>query len=62
MLSDAFLPHGYCYLWTPRLVEIHVISDALQFRETVRTPGLYWLLVNQAPPLQMLNTHVARSE
>src|SRR5882762_2984731 len=29
MLSDGFLPHGYCYLWTPGLVELHVISDAL---------------------------------
>jgi hypothetical protein len=110
MLSDGFLPHGYCYLCTPGLVELHVISDALiaisyltipvtlayfirkrhdipfswmflcfgafivpcggthqpvdfdQFRETVRTLGLYWLLVNQAPPLQTLNTHAARSE
>ncbi len=62
MLSDSFLPHGYCYLWTPGLVELCVISDTLQFRETVRTLSLCWLLVNQAPPLQMLNTHVARSE
>ncbi len=29
MLSDGFLPHGYCYLWTPGLVELHVVSDAL---------------------------------
>ncbi len=29
LLSDGFLPHGYCYLWTPGLVELHVISDAL---------------------------------
>ena len=27
--SSGFLPHGYCYLWTPGLVELHVISDAL---------------------------------
>jgi hypothetical protein len=62
MLSDGFLPHGYCYRWTPGRVNLHVISDASQFRETVRTLGLYWLLVNQAPPLQTLNTHAARSE
>jgi hypothetical protein len=24
-----FLPHGYCYLWTPGLVELHLISDVL---------------------------------
>jgi two-component system NtrC family sensor kinase len=29
MLSDGFLPHGCSYLWTPRLVELHVIPDAL---------------------------------
>jgi PAS domain S-box-containing protein len=29
MLSNGFLPHGYCYLWTPGLVELHVVSDAL---------------------------------
>jgi PAS domain S-box-containing protein len=29
MLSGGFLPHGYCYLWTPGLVELHVVSDAL---------------------------------
>jgi two-component system response regulator len=28
--------------------------DFDQFRETVRTLGLYWLLVNQAPPRQTL--------
>ena len=29
MMSGGFLPHGYCYLWTPGLVELHVVSDAL---------------------------------
>ncbi len=29
MLSDGFLPHGYCYLWTPGLVGLHVVSDSL---------------------------------
>jgi signal transduction histidine kinase len=29
MLSNGFLPHGYCYLWTPGLVELHVVSDSL---------------------------------
>ena len=26
---DGFMPHGHCYLWTPGLVWLHVISDAL---------------------------------
>lgn len=24
-----FMPHGYCYLWLPRLVGLHLISDGL---------------------------------
>jgi PAS domain S-box-containing protein len=27
--SDGFMPHGYCYLWNPGLVWLHVISDSL---------------------------------
>jgi PAS domain S-box-containing protein len=26
---NDFMPHGYCYLWNPRLVWLHVISDFL---------------------------------
>ena len=28
-LSAAFMPHGHCYLWTPSLLWLHVICDAL---------------------------------
>ena len=27
--SGPFMPHGYCYLWVPWLVRLHVISDSL---------------------------------
>ncbi len=27
--SADFMPHGYCYLWDPRIVWLHVISDGL---------------------------------
>ena len=27
--SNAFIPHGHCYLWIPGLLWLHVISDAL---------------------------------
>ena len=26
---DGFMPHGYCYLWTPGLIWLHVVSDSL---------------------------------
>lgn len=29
LFSSDFMPHGYCYLWNPGLVWLHVISDAL---------------------------------
>jgi PAS domain S-box-containing protein len=28
-LSPDFMPHGYCYLWNPWIVWLHVISDSL---------------------------------
>ncbi|MUG97330.1 PAS domain S-box protein [Scytonema sp. UIC 10036] len=27
--SEQFMPHGYCYLWQPALVWLHIISDFL---------------------------------
>ena len=27
--SSDYMPHGYCYLWNPGLVWLHVISDTL---------------------------------
>src|SRR5271165_2822917 len=29
LFSSNFMPHGYCYLWTPRLIWLHAVSDAL---------------------------------
>ena len=29
VFAGRFLPHGYCYLWTPGLVRLHAISDSL---------------------------------
>lgn len=27
--TEKYLPHGYCYLWEPSLLRLHVVSDAL---------------------------------
>ena len=27
--SDGFMPHGFCYLWSPGLVRLHGVSDSL---------------------------------
>jgi PAS domain S-box-containing protein len=29
LFSPHFMPHGYCYMWDPRIVWLHVISDGL---------------------------------
>src|SRR5260370_7209104 len=29
LLSSDFTPHGFCYLWDPTIVWLHVVSDAL---------------------------------
>jgi PAS domain S-box-containing protein len=29
LFSTGFMPHGHCYLWTPGIVWLHVVSDAL---------------------------------
>jgi hypothetical protein len=29
LFSSDFMPHGYCYLWKPGLVWLHVFSDTL---------------------------------
>jgi two-component system, LuxR family, sensor kinase FixL len=29
LFPGGFMPHGYCYLWTPNLIGLHVVSDSL---------------------------------
>jgi PAS domain-containing protein len=29
LFSPDFMPHGYCYMWNPRILWLHVISDGL---------------------------------
>jgi hypothetical protein len=68
IFPGGHMPHGYCYLWTPVLIELHVASESLialpypsipittahLFRETVCVLAHCWLLVNQVPPLHAM--------
>lgn len=27
--TDSFMPHGHCYLWTPEVLWLHVVSDSI---------------------------------
>ena len=29
IFSGGFMPHGYCYLSSPGLIALHVVSDSL---------------------------------
>jgi PAS domain S-box-containing protein len=29
IFTGGFMPHGYCYLWTPSLIGLHVVADSL---------------------------------
>ena len=43
--SLLFLPHGYCYLWRPGLVSLHLISDSVIALSYYSIPlGLVWLV------------------
>jgi two-component system, NtrC family, sensor kinase len=29
LIETEFMPHGYCYLWFPEVLWLHVLSDGL---------------------------------
>jgi diguanylate cyclase (GGDEF)-like protein/PAS domain S-box-containing protein len=45
LTSQSYLPHGFCYLWNPRLLTLHVVSDTIIFFSYLAISGmLAWLL------------------
>jgi PAS domain S-box-containing protein len=43
--SDGFMPHGHCYLWTPGLLWLHIVSDALITLSYYSIPlTLFWFV------------------
>jgi len=70
VFPGGFVPHGHCYLWTPSLIGLHVVSDPLialpylsiQFtlahrsRETGNNLAIYMLRVNR-PLLQRVTDY-----
>ena len=46
--SDGFLPHGFCYLWNPQLLSMHVVSDALIGLSYIAISGLLTYFVYRA--------------
>jgi PAS domain S-box-containing protein len=50
--SSDFMPHGYCYMWHPGIVWLHVISDALIALSYYAIPGalIYFIRKNRNLP------------
>lgn len=46
--SDAFMPHGMCYLWKPELLWLHVVSDAVIAASYLTIPPVIVYLVWRA--------------
>ena len=43
--DSNFMPHGICYLWSPGLIGLHVVSDLLIFISYFSIPSmLFWVL------------------
>jgi len=45
--SEGFMPHGHCYLWDPRMVFLHVLSDGLVALAYVTIPFTIFYLVRR---------------
>jgi hypothetical protein len=55
LFSPGFMPHGYCYLWNPGLVWLHVVSDALIALAYFSIPVtlIYFIRKRRDPPLDV---------
>ena len=57
--EQAFMPHGHCYLWSPALVWVQVVSNLLIGVAYVAISGLLALFVRRAPDLPLRWVYVA---
>src|SRR5487761_2230216 len=45
--SSGFMPHGYCFLWTPSLLWINVTSDLITAAAYFSIPFVLWYFVKK---------------
>jgi len=50
-IAGNFMPHGYCYMWVPGLVWLHVISDSLIFLAYMTIPCMLLHVVRRRKDL-----------
>ncbi len=51
LAAGLFIPHGHCYLWQPRLVGLHVLSDGLIALAYGSIPATLTYFVRRRPDL-----------
>jgi diguanylate cyclase (GGDEF)-like protein/PAS domain S-box-containing protein len=49
--SSDFMPHGYCFLWRPALLWLHVASDTLIVLAYYSIPFALWVLIRNRKDL-----------
>jgi PAS domain S-box-containing protein len=56
LFSSDFMPHGFCYMWDPRIVWLHVISDGLIALSYYCIPVIlvYFILKNRDLPFNRI--------
>ena len=52
LVPSEFMPHGHCYLWTPSLVWLYIISDGLIFLSYFTIPVALLTFVRQRADLR----------
>lgn len=48
----SFAPHGYCLLWNPWLIALHVVADLMIFLSYFAIPGALILFLRRRPGLR----------
>jgi PAS domain S-box-containing protein len=49
--SSGFMPHGYCFLWSPSLLWVDVASDLITAASYLSIPFALWYFVQRRPDL-----------
>lgn len=49
--ASSFMPHGYCFLWTPALLWIYIVSDFAIFLSYFSIPFCLWYFMSKRPDL-----------
>ena len=52
IVPSQFMPHGHCYLWSPTLLWLYVVSDTIIFISYYTIPVTLLYFLKKRPDLQ----------